>query len=947
MLQRFIGKLFRIRPGEGRIVLLLQVQVFLIIAVLLIAKPAGNAIFLARFGSDALPYMFILTAVVAAIISTAYSAALRYFSILQVNLASLGVCLGLLGLFAFLLPLPGSRDVVAVGLYLWVALFGVLAASQFWLMANMVFDVRQAKRLFGPIGAGAIAGGIAGGYAATLIVTVLGVQGLLFVASAALLPVMAISVFVWRRYIIRKDSKLSRRKRTSQLRESPHKLILQSRHLLLLCGIIATSVITAKLVDYQFSALASLRFADEDRLTAFFGFWFSTFNVIGLLIQLVLTQRIVQRIGVSGALVFLPAGLALGAVGMFVYPGLNAAIFSRLTDGSLKQSLHRAGVEMLFLPVSDEVKSRIKTYIDVLIDSVAGGLGGLLLLLLADGLGVSVAGMSVAVLVFAVGWLVCVLLVRDEYLEAFRTQLRHLRPQGKPRHLRSRHKEVLRGFMRVLEDAKLHLDDKQLLYVLERTEDLTSRKFHQPIVDLLDHGTASVRARALRSLSLRRVPDLLSRVIPLLVDEDPRVRSAALEYCIAHHMDETEPLIREQLKDPDPEVSGTALVQLLTQTRSNPELRDYYDLEYHFNYRVSELRYLRDEADLAWRHKLLRAAGRSGTDLGKQFIDTQLEHPDPQVVRAAIVAAGESLDERWLLRLIDFLSEAPFRPNARAALVQYELGLVNLLPGYLRRGVIDIADIRRLPRVLELIPAQQTVSLLFALIETHEPSDLELRLEVLKALNAMRRDYPDLDMPTKRVFRQILAEAKTYQRTIDNLVAQIGQRVLGSEPLREARQGLLNLLKQRQEGNLDRLFRLLGLRYQPADIIPIYRGLHAATPAERISALEFLDTLLENDLKRLIIPGVEQGIRLETAAEVALFKSPQELRDAQFVNFKRILRGRDIRLKLSVLYVIGFTGEERYMPVLRNYLEAGDKRVRDMTAQAFDRILAKATAEGP
>jgi len=48
-------------------VLLLQLQIFLIIAVLLIAKPAGSAIFLARYGPENLPYMFILTAVVAAV----------------------------------------------------------------------------------------------------------------------------------------------------------------------------------------------------------------------------------------------------------------------------------------------------------------------------------------------------------------------------------------------------------------------------------------------------------------------------------------------------------------------------------------------------------------------------------------------------------------------------------------------------------------------------------------------------------------------------------------------------------------------------------------------------------------------------------------------------------------------------------------------------------------
>jgi AAA family ATP:ADP antiporter len=919
--------------------MLLQLQIFLIIAVLLIAKPAGNAIFLSRFGSGALPYMFLLTAVVATLISTGYSQALKYFTILRLNLWSLGICLTLLLVFALLVPLEGSRDVVAIGLYLWVALFGVLAASQFWMMASLVFDVRQAKRLFGPIGAGAIAGGIAGGYLATLIAGEFGIRALLYTATAMLVPVMAISVFLWQRYIRKKESLLSRKKKTATLRESPHRLIMDSKYLLLLCGIIALSVITAKLVDYQFSALASERYANEDRLTAFFGFWFSTFNVIGLIIQLLLTQRIVQRLGVSGALLFLPAGLGIGAFTMFLLPGIGTAIFSRLTDGSLKQSLHRAGVEMLFLPVSEEVKGRIKTYIDVLIDSVAGGLGGLLLLLLVDGLGFSIVGISIPVLLFSTAWIVCVLLMRDEYLEAFRDQLRHLQPKTTPRGMQSRHQEVLAGFLRVLEDAKMDLDDKQLLYVLKRTDDLTDPKFHQPIVELLDHAIPAVRAGALRSLALRDGPNLLTKVIPMLVNDDVLVRNAALEYCISHHLEETEELIREQLKDPDPNVSGTALIQLLVETRSNPIMRRDWKLEEEFTYRLNELRWLTGPAATQWYLKLLKAAGRSGSDLGKDFIAKEMDSDKLQVALEAIIAAGETLDERYLLRLIDFLSEAPYRPHAKSSLVQYDLGLVNLLPGYLKKGLIEMADIRRLPAVLEKINSQQTVDLLFVLIERFHPEDLELRLEVLRALNAMRRDYPTLQMPTKKIFKQILTEAKTYQTTINNLEAQLRKLNQGDEELKGARQGLLNLLRQRQEGNLDRLFRLLGLRYQPGDIIPIFRGLHAKSHQEKISALEFLDILLENDLKRLLIPIVEHGVRLSTEQIIDDIPDPQQLEMAEFRNFQRILRGRDVRLKLSVIYLIGLMGEERYMPLLRLNLESKDKRVRDMAGRAFDRIL--------
>ena len=51
---------------------------------------------------------------------------------------------------------------VSVAFYVAGLILGVLLISQFWTLANVVYDPRQAKRLFGFIGGGAPLGGIAG-----------------------------------------------------------------------------------------------------------------------------------------------------------------------------------------------------------------------------------------------------------------------------------------------------------------------------------------------------------------------------------------------------------------------------------------------------------------------------------------------------------------------------------------------------------------------------------------------------------------------------------------------------------------------------------------------------------------------------------------------------------------------------------------------------------------
>ena len=54
-----------------------------------------------------------------------------------------------------LVPVPDRRDWVSVAFYFSGLILGVLLISQFWTLANEVYDPRQAKRLFGFIGGGA------------------------------------------------------------------------------------------------------------------------------------------------------------------------------------------------------------------------------------------------------------------------------------------------------------------------------------------------------------------------------------------------------------------------------------------------------------------------------------------------------------------------------------------------------------------------------------------------------------------------------------------------------------------------------------------------------------------------------------------------------------------------------------------------------------------------
>ena len=76
---------------------------------------------------------------------------------------------------------------VAAGFYLFGLIMGILLISQFWTLANEIYDARQAKRLFGFIGGGASLGGIVGSSILTFATASVGTTNLLLVSAVLLI----------------------------------------------------------------------------------------------------------------------------------------------------------------------------------------------------------------------------------------------------------------------------------------------------------------------------------------------------------------------------------------------------------------------------------------------------------------------------------------------------------------------------------------------------------------------------------------------------------------------------------------------------------------------------------------------------------------------------------------------------------------------------------------
>ena len=207
----------------------------------------------------------------------------------------------------------------------------------------------------------------------------LGTENLLWICILFMVGCFGILRVVWKqRKVVDSGHRPQSRDRGSK-RIVP--LLKKSRHLRLLTGIIALTVMVSTIVDFQFNKIVRDSFENKNELTSFFGNFFFYLSLISLILQLLFSSRILKRLGVGAAVLFLPVGLLFGSAAIFIQPILWAAIAVKLSDGAFRYSINKSGMELLYLPIPAQIKEKVKAFLDVVGDRFARGIGGGLLYL--------------------------------------------------------------------------------------------------------------------------------------------------------------------------------------------------------------------------------------------------------------------------------------------------------------------------------------------------------------------------------------------------------------------------------------------------------------------------------------------------------------------------------------------------------------------------------------
>ncbi len=333
-------------------------------------------------------------------------------------------CTAVLVLFWWLI---GIKHVwVLYAFNVWVSLLSVMLVSQGWLVAANVFTPREAKRLYGILGVGSVLGAAFGGSFTAWAVHFTGTRNLIL-ASAAM---VVLSYITYRAAIAAAKKTLEAAKGAED--EPDFSLgeivgnVVRHRHLQVIIAIITITFIVDVMVEYQFSAMAKQAYTDQTALTAFlgnfFGFWL---NLVTFVLQLFLTSFVVSRFGVGGALQIMPIAISLASVAAIISPSLLSTGAARLTEASTRYSFNKTGMELLYLPLPLELRNRTKAFVDVVVDRLARGLGGMILLLLSSAalLDLDPHHFAWVVLILSLIWIPLAWLAQREYVRTVRKRI--------------------------------------------------------------------------------------------------------------------------------------------------------------------------------------------------------------------------------------------------------------------------------------------------------------------------------------------------------------------------------------------------------------------------------------------------------------------------------------------------------------------------------------------
>jgi len=303
-----------------------------------------------------------------------------------------------------------------------------------------------------------------------------------------------------------------------------------------------------------------------------------------------------------------------------------------------------------------------------------------------------------------------------------------------------------------------------------------------------------------------------------------------------------------------------------------------------------------------------------------------VEDPNIEVVRKALESLAALKRRDLAAHAIAHLTDPALRDDATAALVALGGAVLPALASALA-DVDQPLEIRReLPIIVATIGTNAAQRIL---TENLLQQDVPLRFRVIAALNRLQQLHPQIELDRQAVETVLMAEILGHYRSYQ-ILGTLGDAFEASDPVASA-------LHESMAQDVERIFRLLGLRWPEFDMHSAYVGVRSASAAVRANALEFLDNILRPQIRALIVPLLDPQISRDDRIALAnrLLGTSVDTREQAVA---ALLASDDPWLRSCGVYAVGMLRLASLEPELDRLAKSDDPLLRETVRAAKLRL---------
>lgn len=927
--------LLGIEGGEGPTIGVMVGLYFVVSIAFVLVQTTAFGLFVSEFGSQALPFAYLSVAILASLVAFLYLKLSDRLTFRAAQYADLGFLILMCLAFWIGLRSPLQHWVIFL-LPFWFQALANQANLFVWHLAGHLFDVRQAKRLYGLIGAGNWLANIIGGAVVAAVLAATGTANAYFLAAVVLLisaPILFAAMRTPHATLAQAAAAKPSRSPASPSGgispwRQPYSRLIFAYTLLWWLGFV--------FIDNIFYDRAGLEFPSGADLAGFIARQLSVMGVIAIITTLFLTSRVIRRYGLRTGLLAMPVVvtasillLALGGpLGWSTAALFWIATAAKTLNVALGFSISQVAGSLLFQPLFGRMRSATQTISEGMVQPVAMGVGGVLLLLFNTILHFNAVGLSYLFLLIAVLWFWVMVRLAQHYPLVMSEALLK-RSLGETTTLVFDPSAVAQ-----LKASLRNPRPGLALYALNQLQllapDTWAETLQEELPGLLEHPAPEVRGEATRRVLYLRLEAAIPQLRKCLPrEEDARVYGALIEALATLGDRQSAATVVGALDSQEWATKRGAILGLAAS--GNPE-----DAR-RANVAVDRLVKSPEPGERSLGAEILGvlAPSKAHTLMLRLLGDT-----NAAVRRAALRAAGRLNDDGLIPAILDACENLETAPVAEQVLLSKG---ERALPAIAHRlsgdgdGVSTSEGVESMVRALGRIPGSRPAELLEPMLIHSDPG---IRLQVLRALSAVGFRAGSKG----RMHEQIKSEVVLASRITGAL--QTVDDAQDADRLGMLKEALAISFREARQ----RILLLFSLIYHAQSILRALTELERSVDRPSAVALETVDAFLPAGLKPLVIPMLEdippaERMRQWQAAGIAAGTPGLQPMLASLIGTDS-KSAYDSWTRMCAMHAAVALDQKSCLPALESLESSSEPGIRSMSRWSRQRLLAERLTQG-